>query len=360
MSVMSPRLLNPTSDLFARNVKLTPGERVLLLHSSDPQLAGWLLAQVGADGVVTGLHRHFQALEKLRTVPGLIVSDSVYPVADKHGPVDTVLLNIPKGRSVLRGYLWTAAQVLEPGGRLFLAGPNARGAKSAISDAVTLFGAAPVLGYKSSRRIAFATRTNDALTLPDEWAAEAAWKPQMRAMRRPDGDLIVVTMPGVFSWEHLDEGTALLLNHLGAEPGMDVLDIGCGYGIIGMAAARQGARVTLVDDDLLAVRCALNSVLTNDLAERCTVLPSDVTSAVRDRQFDLVLSNPPFHKGVDVDTSITARIVQESREVLRPGGRLRMVANRFLPYHHIMREVFGAVHTVAETARYHVLESVRK
>lgn len=358
---MSHRLLNPTSDLFARTVKLTPGERVLLLHSGDPDLARWVLDQVGTDGAVTALHRRFHALEKLRSVPELHTGVTVYPVAGKHGPVDTVLLNIPKGRSVLRGYLWTAAQVLEPGGRLFLAGQNARGAKSAISDAATLFGAAPVLGYKSSRRIAFATRgEDDSLTLPREWAAEAAWKPQMRGMRRPDGDLIVVTMPGVFSWEHLDEGTALLLDHLSVEPGMDVLDMGCGYGIIGMVAARHGARVVLVDDDLLAVRCAQSSVLTNDLADRCIVLPSNVTSAIQDQRFDLVLSNPPFHKGVEVDTSITARIVSESHDVLRSSGRLRLVANRFLPYHHVMRDVFGSVRTVAETARYHVLESVRE
>ena len=105
-------------------------------------------------------------------------------------------------------------------------------------------------------------------SIPTEWADESPWKPQMRVVRRPEASYTIVTMPGVFSWDHLDDGTDLLLDHLGVEPDMDVLDMGCGYGIIGLAAARAGARVVMVDDDLLAVRCARASVHVNDLARR--------------------------------------------------------------------------------------------
>jgi 16S rRNA (guanine1207-N2)-methyltransferase len=353
---MTSRLLNPTSDLFARTVAIEPGENVLLLHSDDTELARWAVEQAGEGGRVIALHTSYRALSLLAGVPGIELSDAVYPDAKEHAPASIALLDIPKGREVARAYLWTTALVLRPGGRLYIAGSNAAGAKSVIKDAADLFGEVPVLDFKSSRRIALATRRNGTPPAPEEWSGEAPWKPQMRLVRRPEGEYTIVTMPGVFSWDHLDDGTALLLDHLDVEPDTDVLDIGCGYGIIGLVAAHAGARVTMVDDDLLAVRCASASVEVNELD--CGVLASDLTEAVRDQTFDLVLSNPPFHQGVDVTTGIAVQMIHEVPAVLRPGGRLRIVANRFLPYHRDMRDVFGHVYTVAENARYAVLESV--
>jgi 16S rRNA (guanine1207-N2)-methyltransferase len=357
---MPDRLSDPTSILFARTAAIQPDERALLLHSADPALASWLVDAAGPDGHVIALHASHRALNLLAGVPRLELSDAVYPEPEVHGPADVALLDLPRGRDHVRAYLWTAAEALRPGGRLYLAGPNNTGAKSAIRDAGALFGHAPVLGFKGGCRIALATRL-DMLTVPADWAQTSPWQPQMRSLARPEGQYAIVTMPGVFSWEHLDDGSALLLDHLGVEPGSTVLDIGCGTGIVGMVAARLGAaHVTLIDDNLLAVRCARASIQANDLAERCTVLPGDVTGPVRDRQFDLVLSNPPFHEGREVATGTAGRIIHEGYAVLGPGGRLRLVANRFLPYDRVMREAFGNVTVIAATGRYYVLESVRR
>jgi 16S rRNA (guanine1207-N2)-methyltransferase len=355
---MTVRLYNPTSDLLAQAAAIEPGDYALLLHSDDPELARWAVGQAGETGRVTALHTSYRALSRLTRVAGLDLSDNVYPDPKVHTPASVALLDIPKGREVARAYLWTAAQVLRPDGRLYIAGSNALGAKSVIKDAADLFGDAPVLGYKSSRRVALATRGDGLPSNPADWFDEVPWQPQMRSFRRPEGQYMIVTMPGVFSWDHLDDGTALLLDHLDVEPDSDVLDVGCGYGIIGLVAARAGARVTMVDDDLLAVRCARASIRVNDLALRCQVLASDLTAELGGQRFDLVLSNPPFHQGVDVTTGIAAQMIHEVPDVLRPGGRLRLVANRFLPYHREMRVVFGNVRLIAETGRYVVLESV--
>ena len=348
----------PSSWLLARAAELASGDAVLLLHSSDPRLARWVTQQVGASGRVTALHLSAQVLRRLARVPNVEVSETVYPDAKAHGPADVVLLDIPKGRHVARAYLWTAAQALRPQGHLYLAGANAVGAKAVIQDAAALFGQAPILGHKRSHRVAVAVRP-ETLSVPASWGTQMSWRPQMRAVNRPEGTYTILTMPGIFSWEHLDEGTALLLDYLGAEPENDVLDVGCGYGIIGLAAARAGAHVVLVDDNLLAVRCTTTNVRLNGLDGRCEVLASDLTQAVQERQFDLVLSNPPFHQGVDVSTSVAVRLVREAFDVLRQRGRLRIVANAFLPYDRAMRDVFGNVQVVAENARYRVLEATR-
>lgn len=351
-------LLNPTSALLAQSASITPGDHLLLLHSADPALARELVERVGPAGQVTALHTSYAALGTLARVPGLIVSEAVYPDPAAHGPADVALLDLPKGREHRRAYLWTAAHTLRPGGRLFLAGANDSGAKSAIKDAAALFGSAPVLGYKSGHRIAQAIRP-DPLRVPPTWEQTTPWQAQTRAVERPEGTYTLFTMPGVFSWDHLDDGTALLLDHLHVEPDTDVLDIGCGGGIIGLAAARAGARVVMVDDDLLAVRCAQASAHACGLAERCTILPSDVTGTIPDHRFDLILSNPPFHAGIDVTTGTAHRIIREAFDHLRPGGYLRIVANRFLPYDRVLREVFGSARILAETGRFYVLEAQR-
>jgi 16S rRNA (guanine1207-N2)-methyltransferase len=354
---MSHSFLTATSALLAQTAAITPGDQLLLLHSADPALARVLVEAVSPAGQVTALHTSYAALETLARVPGLIVSEAVYPDPAVHGPADAALLDIPKGREHTRAYLWAAAHTLRPGGRLLLAGANDGGAKSAIRDAAELFGSAPVLGYKGGCRIAQALRP-DVLRLPPAW--EQVAQTQTRTVERPEGTYTLITMPGVFSWDHLDDGTALLLDQLHVEPETDVLDIGCGGGIIGLVAARAGARVVMVDDDLLAVRCARASAHACGLADRCRVLPSDVTRAIPDHRFDLILSNPPFHAGIDVTTGTAHRIIREAFEHLRPGGILRIVANRFLPYDRVLNEAFGSSRIVAETGRFYVLEALKK
>ena len=348
------RFLNPNSELFDRHVQLANGATVVLMHANEPSLAAWAIEQVGPQGRVVALHDSHRALQTLATVNRLEISDAVYPDPEVHGPADAVLLEIPKGRDYARACLWAGARVLRPGGQLFLAGPNAGGAKPVIKDAAALFGKAPILGYRASHRLAVATR-------PAEPAPPAGWitEPHHFEIQRPEATYSIESTPGVFSWEHLDEGTALLLDHVTFETGANVLDVGCGYGIIGLVAAQAGAQVTMLDDNLLAVRCAAASAAANQLAAHCTILPSDITSAVTGQRFDHVISNPPFHKGLDVTTSITARIVRAAHTVLRPGGRLHLVANRFLPYAQMVEDVFGEVHILAEDNRFHVLGAVR-
>ncbi len=347
---------NPTTTLFLDAAQIGPGERVLLLNAADPALARWALERTPA---VTAFPPTYRAMQMLGTVRGLDLAATVYPDPDGHRPADVALLALPKGREHTQAYLWTAAQALRPGGRLYLAGANEVGAKSAIKDAAAIYGAAPVLAYKSSHRIALATRP-DVVVTPPGWVDAAPWQPQTRRIARPEGAYTVVTMPGVFSWDHLDAGTALLLDHLDVAPDMDVLDIGCGYGILGLAAARAGARATLIDDSLLAVRCAQASVEANDLGDRCTVLAGDMTGPVQGQTFDRVISNPPFHQGIETTTSPAQRLVRASYDVLRPGGTLRLVANRFLPYLDPLRAVFGNGEVIAETGQFYVLEAVRR
>jgi 16S rRNA (guanine1207-N2)-methyltransferase len=166
--------------------------------------------------------------------------------------------------------------------------------------------------------------------------------------------------PGVFSWRGLDPGTAMLLETLGVRASDEVLDVGAGYGIIGLhAAQRVGAdRVTLVDIDLLACDSATQTLRANGM-EDVEVLAGDGVAAAGDREFSLVVSNPPFHSGHTMDAEMVQALIAESYQVLRPRGRLVLVANRFLPYDRSLERVFGSVETLAQDTRYHVLTATK-
>jgi 16S rRNA (guanine1207-N2)-methyltransferase len=162
------------------------------------------------------------------------------------------------------------------------------------------------------------------------------------------------TQPGVFAGNRVDGGTALLLQHLGVPPGARVLDVGCGAGVIGIIAHRFGAsHVDLVDANLLAIATAARNLERLSIPGRA--LASDTYDAVRGERYDLIVSNPPFHRGKEVDTSVADRLIDEAPAHLRPGGSLVIVANAFLAYGKRMARVFHHVETVAATRQYHVL-----
>lgn len=128
---------------------------------------------------------------------------------------------------------------------------------------------------------------------------------------------------GLFSPREVDAGTKLLLDLIEVEPADDCLDIGCGYGPIGLTLARlapQG-RTLLVDKDLVAIDYTRTNIERNGI-ENAEVLASNGLNAVpSDREFDLVATNLPAKIG----NELTTLLVADAWARLRPGGRLYLV-----------------------------------
>lgn len=131
------------------------------------------------------------------------------------------------------------------------------------------------------------------------------------------------TDAGVFSRGELDEGTRLLLEALPALQG-DVLDLGCGWGPIGIgvAKANPGCRVTMVDVNLRALELCRGNAERNGAAVEC--LESDGMAALADRRFDAVVTNPPIRAGKQV----IYRMFADAAATLKPGGALYLVIRK--------------------------------
>lgn len=132
-----------------------------------------------------------------------------------------------------------------------------------------------------------------------------------------------ITDAGTFSRDGLDPGSALLMAHFPEEAPAAVLDLGCGWGPLTLAAAVRypAAQVTAADVNRRALALCRENLARNGLAARC--VESDGFSKLSGG-FDLILSNPPIRAG----KAVIYRLFAESRFFLRPGGSLLLVIRK--------------------------------
>lgn len=130
---------------------------------------------------------------------------------------------------------------------------------------------------------------------------------------------------GVFSKKGVDYGSRLLIDHMEIPERARVLDVGCGYGPIGLAAAALAHRgeATLLDINARAVELARANAERNGFAN-VRVLQSDALAEVRGETFDRVLTNPPIRAGKDV----VHRIFEQACDALVSGGQLWVVIRK--------------------------------
>ncbi|MDZ4718368.1 MAG: methyltransferase [Roseiflexaceae bacterium] len=284
------------------------------------------------------------------------VLDSISLLPEQANSFDLVLIDLPQSRQLARRWLAEAHTLLQVGGQLLLAGPNDQGIQSVIDDAAALFGNAGLVAYRKHCRVARAIRL-EAPPDPPPWAQEPGIAPGTWHDIHLDlvgQSVVLASLPGVFAYDRLDDGTALLLAHMPNANGLRVLDAGCGNGIIGIAAALQGAaQIDMVDSDMLAIAAAHENSARYHVSGE--VLAGDALQLVASRRYDLIVSNPPFHAGKQVSYAASEVFIRHGRTLLKRGGRQVLVANRFIRYDRLLGEVFGQVETLADDRRYHVL-----
>ncbi len=380
--------LRPSTRLLAEEMSsVEPGQRVLDLRCGAG-VCGVLAARRGAD--VTLCDDSLVAVEAARRtlalngVNGQLIHGHDVTGSTANSLFDLVLLDAPRGREWVRHLLTLVAQVLRPGGRFLLAGPNRGGIKGFIDDAGDLVGPCEVTRVKAGNRLAVAV-ASDTCTVPkgdkcrcqraavsEPWSTAGSQISEAVIRGRTNSEFVVrfATGPGVFSRGGLDAGSRALIETMVIRTanstanstsnslsllGEAVLDLGCGCGIVGAVAAQMGGKVVCVDSSAIALQATRATCKLNDVMECVQVLASDGASAVRDRHFDLVATNPPFHQGLGVEHDVAQQFVRDAAHVLNPDGKLYLVANRFIRYERIMSELFSRVTTAYEDNRFHVL-----
>jgi 16S rRNA (guanine1207-N2)-methyltransferase len=143
----------------------------------------------------------------------------------------------------------------------------------------------------------------------------------------------------LFSPHGLDAGTCAMLSHVEITPTDKVLDLGCGYGVVGIAAALRTRPdlVYLIDSDERAVSCARLNARNNGVPGVHVVLSQGFTN-ISETGFTLILCNPPYH----VDFSVPKHFIEKGFNRLAVGGSMYMVTKRKGWYQEKLKAIFGA------------------
>lgn len=165
------------------------------------------------------------------------------------------------------------------------------------------------------------------------------------------------TDSGVFSKERVDFGTSLLINSIPSLEG-SVLDLGCGYGPIGISLAflNNNASVHMVDINQRAVALAQDNIAKNNIAN-ATVYVSNGFSNVSG-EFDAIVTNPPIRAGKKLIYSL----FEQSMDYLNTGGALYIVIQKKQGAPSAIKkleQIFGNCHTLARKKGYLVLKSIK-
>ena len=164
------------------------------------------------------------------------------------------------------------------------------------------------------------------------------------------------TDPSNFSPNNIDVGTLAMLSAVDFLPSDKVLDMGCGYGVVGILAAKLIGQesVTMCDISESAVKQAKINAELNGVPN-IDIKVSDGFSEIPDNDFTLILSNPPYH----TDFSVPKHFIEVGFKKLAVGGKMIMVTKRLDWYKNKLTSVFGGV-MVREINGYYVFISEKR
>ncbi|EKK5219528.1 16S rRNA (guanine(1207)-N(2))-methyltransferase RsmC [Cronobacter sakazakii] len=331
----------------------SPASEVLLRHSDDFTESRVLFAGDMQDDLParfdtaqsrahTQQFHHWQVLSKPmgdNARYGLVADAEI--VADS----DTLIYYWPKNKPEAQFQLMNLLSLLPVGTDVFVVGENRSGVRSAEA---MLEAYCPLNKVDSARRCGL---YHGRLEKQPEFNADGWWGEYQV------DDLTIKTLPGVFSRDGLDVGSALLLSTLSPHTKGKVLDVGCGAGVLAAVLASHSpkVRLTLCDVSAPAVEASRATLAANGFEGE--VVASNVFSEIKGR-FDMIISNPPFHDGMETSFEAAQTLIRSAVRHLNIGGELRIVANAFLPYPNVLDETFGNHEVLAQTGRFKVYRAV--
>ncbi|MBN6187455.1 class I SAM-dependent methyltransferase [Aneurinibacillus sp. BA2021] len=135
-----------------------------------------------------------------------------------------------------------------------------------------------------------------------------------------------ITDRGVFSKNRIDFGSVLLIETMEIKDGMNVLDVGCGYGPIGLTAASltPSGSVLMLDVNERAVSLANRNLALNGCTNAQAIVSDQFSAVPSNRQFDVIVTNPPIRAGKQV----VHGILERAHDYLVPGGSLWVVIQK--------------------------------
>ncbi|MFA5496425.1 MAG: methyltransferase [Porticoccaceae bacterium] len=261
---------------------------------------------------------------------------------------------LSKEKAVVHHIANQARSLLAAGGTLVLVGGKQEGIKTFAKTLGKALGSAAILEKHGTVYRAVITRGNaDAGPLDDHDYS------RLRTIFSVDGKP-VCSKPGLFGWDRVDQGSALLADHLAdffatlPTAPQRLLDLGCGYGYLALAASRLGHfHITATDNCAAAIRACQHNFERHGITG--TVVADD-SGETLPPGYDVILCNPPFHQGFQADRRLTETFVANCHRLLDRRGRALFVVNVFVPLESLADTHFAQGKVVLNNGRFKLIE----
>lgn len=265
-----------------------------------------------------------------------------------------VLIKVPKTLALLEQQLRALRKVVTAQTRI-IAGAKARDIHTSTLELFekVLGPTTTTLAWKKARLI------NCTFSHP-----QLADAPQTLSWKLEDTGWTIHNHANVFSRTGLDIGARFFMQHLPENLDGEIVDLGCGNGVIGLSllAKNPQANVVFVDESPMAVDSSRLNVETNlpEAFERCEFMINNALSGVEPFRFNAVFCNPPFHQKHALTDNIAWEMFHHARRCLKINGELYIVANRHLDYFRKLKKIFGNCATIATNNKFVILKAVKQ
>jgi 16S rRNA (guanine1207-N2)-methyltransferase len=320
------------------------GKALLVLDENLPARCGHLPDTLD---IITN---RFDVYSRLQTCASHIEFSDFDFSRFENNSLDNFYYRTSKEKAVVHHVLNAAARLLKPGGHLYLAGHKQEGIQTYIKKSAQLLGSMAEVTKNGPARMGTIQKKICGETLDDQRYDELR-------LITDETHQDFYTKPGVFGWDKIDQGSALLVQHLDAlqiKKPTRLLDLGCGYGYLSVKAQTLHPVLThATDNNAAAIRACKKNF--GHYGIEGDVFADDCAASLAPG-YDIILCNPPFHQGFDTERMLTEKFVSACRRLLAPQGQALFVVNSFIPLEKIANDHFNHVQLVTDNRRFRIIK----
>lgn len=249
---------------------------------------------------------------------------------------------------VVKNRISQLIELLKVEGQLFIAGKKTDGINRYKKYLNSLPGKNEKITQDGKQRVYRYTKTES--FEPDSFNIETEFTAEIN-----DIELEFTACEGLFSPNKLDDGSRLLIENLELSEENKVLDLACGYGIIGIfIKALYDSEIYLTDDSKTATHYAEKNLVAKGIQD-FILKNKDCLDGFKDQKFDAIVSNPPTHQGEEV----TNEMFNQAYQSLRQGGELYLVYNQNMRYEEKLQKKFKEVEILEKEDNYAVTRATK-
>jgi len=333
---------------------LSGNQRVLIVNDSFGALAVALHKQkpeVMSDSFCSQLATRYNLQANHLSIDQVKLISSLDDPADI---LDWLVIKVPKTLALLEYQLIRLHPYITPDTQIIIAGMVKNLPTSVWKLLERLVGVTDTSLAKKKAKLIF-SQLKPALVLPSN--------PYPIQYHLEHTDYIISNHANVFSRDSLDIGTRFFLQNLPINSNFrNIVDLGCGNGVVGLMAATKNPAATMyfVDESYMAVSSAKQNFkrVFADIRQ-ANFMVSDGLMTFDTESIDVVLCNPPFHQNHSISDTVATSMFKQSRYVLKKGGELWVIGNRHLPYYSELKKIFSNCLLIASNTKFSIFKATK-